>query len=94
MTDDQRQSGRTTRQMQEAPARATYVWVNERLEYPRALAKMLGRDDLRITGPTTVIRALNDSDRRRYVVVDHAAVLDGPAAMAVELFQEMRRRWL
>ena len=47
----ERQTGATTQQMQEAPPGAVFVWCNEHLHYPRALAKQLGRADLEIVGP-------------------------------------------
>jgi len=39
-------SGKTTRQMMEAPANATFVWPNSNLAIPRSLARFLGREDL------------------------------------------------
>lgn len=41
-----RQTGRTTREMQIAPKNAVYVWCNSRIDYPRALARAIGREDL------------------------------------------------
>lgn len=69
MTD--RGTGRTTLQMQTAPAGATFVWCNKDLSYPRALAERLGRTDLKFLTP----RALEmDAMRglRMPIVVDHA----------------------
>ena len=65
-----RQSGRTSEQMKAAPKGAVYVWVNSILGYPKALARSLGREDLRIVGPHMV-----ETLRGRVFVVDHAAVL-------------------
>jgi hypothetical protein len=45
-------SGLTTRAMQCAKRGAVYVWLNDRLEYPRELARRLGREDLVIVGPS------------------------------------------
>ena len=47
-----RASGRTTKQMEEAPHGAHFLWCNEFIEYPRSLAKKIGRDDLRIVSPS------------------------------------------
>lgn len=47
-----RGSGRTTRQMQEAPRNAIFVWCNNHTLYPQQLARQLGRTDLRIVGPS------------------------------------------
>lgn len=71
-----RQVGNTTRQMQDAPQKAVFVWVNDQLQYPRVLATRIGRADLEIVSPHWL------SDRRwlgRYftgIVLDHAAALD------------------
>jgi len=34
-----------------APKGAVYVWLNGRLDYPKALARKLGREDLKIVSP-------------------------------------------
>ena len=64
------QSGKTSEQMKAAPKGAVYVWVNSMLGYPKALARAVGREDLRIVGPHMV-----EVLRGREMVVDHAAVL-------------------
>lgn len=46
--DSNRQTGRTTKQMLEAPQNAVYVWCNDRTEYPHKLALTMGRGDLRV----------------------------------------------
>lgn len=44
------QSGRTTRQMQDAPQAAVYLWpLPGTIGYARALARHIGRNDLTIT---------------------------------------------
>jgi hypothetical protein len=48
MDNVQRRSGRTTKQMAEAPQFAIYVWCNEDLDYPVKIMRRLGRKDLRI----------------------------------------------
>lgn len=69
-----RRSGLTTRQMQEAPHGAVYVWVNSRLDYPVRHARALGRNDLEIV-------PLSWLDGHRWrgrditgLVIDHAVV--------------------
>lgn len=49
--DTKRGSGRTTADMQAAPRGSVYIWVNNHPEYPRDLARKLGREDLVIVGP-------------------------------------------
>ena len=41
-----RQTGRTTQQMLDAPVGAVFVWCNSALTYPKILAHGLQRDDL------------------------------------------------
>lgn len=71
----ERQSGTTTNQMKSAAQNALYVWCNQYLNYPKALARHLRREDLQIVPPCHLdipdaIRGL-----RRDVVIDHAAAL-------------------
>jgi hypothetical protein len=73
--DQDRGTGRTTRQMQTAPQDAAFVWHDGRLDYPRDLAKALGRPDLIILSPSDF-----DAGRQRGkvftgVVIDHWAKL-------------------
>ena len=69
-----RGSGRTSAQMTAAPLNSVFVWCNGRHGYPRALARHLGRPDIRIVSPSWV-----DSGRSlgcaHTIVVDHAAML-------------------
>ena len=69
-----RESGRTSQQIQAAPPQAVFVWCNGYHGYPRALARHLGRSDIRIVSPSWVGsgRSLGCADT---IVVDHAAVL-------------------
>lgn len=71
-----RQSGRTSKQMIEAPKDAVFIWCNTHLEYPKELAKKLKRTDLRIEDPSFL------HDRWRGlkmtgIVADHALDLTG-----------------
>ena len=61
---------KTSEQMKAAPKGAVYVWVNSNLIYPKALACVVGREDLRIVGPHMV-----EVLAHREMVVDHAAML-------------------
>lgn len=67
-----RGTGRTSKQMLEAPIGATFVWCNHHLEYPRLLATSLGRNDLRIIPPP---RDDNQLRGVASVVYDHAGDL-------------------
>lgn len=68
----QRGTGRTSRQMLEAPIGAAFLWVHDQLHYPRELARHLGRTDLRIVGPSWLQNGWRGL-RLPALVVDHAA---------------------
>jgi hypothetical protein len=68
-----RRIGNTTKQMTQAPPSAAFVWRNEHLNYPRDLAKYLGRDDLLIISPAYLGTLTNQAPRP--VVVDHSTKL-------------------
>jgi hypothetical protein len=52
VSDADRQTGRTSKQMKDAPDGATFVWcVSASLSYAKQLACYLGRTDLRIVSP-------------------------------------------
>lgn len=76
-----RQTGRTSEQLATAPPGALFIWCNGHLDYPRALALKLGRDDLRVLSPETPMSALRGV--ARWVVVDHAARLKPQLAYEV-----------
>lgn len=71
----ERQTGQTTRQMQEAPTGAVFVWCNGGLSYPRALAQTLGRTDLKIV-PAAWLEDDHWRGVKSAVVLDHATVLN------------------
>lgn len=66
-----RQLGKTTEQMRAAPENAIYVWCHECLRYPRALARLIQRTDLKIVGPSFFEVSWMGYDKP--VVLDHAA---------------------
>ena len=72
--DMDRGTGATTQQMQDAPKGAVFVWCNNRLEYPRALARKIGRDDLSIVSPYWLERGWA-GQKFTDLVVDHACSL-------------------
>jgi len=72
MSDSERQTGRTTEQMREAPRHAVYVWCNRHTDYPVELMRRLGRTDLVIVTPE---KFCFFSNHNTFIVVDHATVL-------------------
>lgn len=83
-----RGDGATTRQMLAAPIGSHYVWVNNRLEYPRCLALKLGREDLKIVSPDFF--RFDDWEGIRFaaIIVDHAADLGDEAFRNIEIARE------
>jgi hypothetical protein len=73
----ERGTGQTSSQMNECPKGAVYIWCNNHLEYPRALALHLGRIDLDIRGPASLAPAQRYFAGKRLsgVVLDHASRL-------------------
>lgn len=71
-----RGQGTTTKQMQDATKGAHYVWVNGHLDYPRALAQKIGRQDLVIVSPEffSGVRWMGFSFKG--IVLDHATDLN------------------
>jgi hypothetical protein len=70
-------SGRTTKQMREAPHGAVFVWCNGQLFYPRDLARHLGRADLEIVSPDSMREYHRFMGRKLSgLVIDHAAELN------------------
>lgn len=86
---EERGTGRTTRQLQSAPLGAIYVWCNERLDYPRVLAKAhwVNRPDLWIVGPSHLTeRAIS---RENTLVIDHATELTEKQKQALRKFERV-----
>ena len=79
-----RQTGRTTQQMKDAPVGAVYVWCNSQTGYPRQLAMAIGRDDLQVV-PFLWLDGRNVRGRTfKGVTVDHAAHCDADAYEALD----------
>jgi len=70
-----RGTGQTSAQMLAARPHAVYVWVNAYLDYPRALAKFLRREDLQIVGPTWFETYKWEGRWLTDIVLDHACWL-------------------
>jgi hypothetical protein len=68
----ERQVGRTSRQMLDAPIGAAFLWLRDELSYPRNLARHLGRTDLKIVGPSWLQHGWRGL-RLPALVLDHAA---------------------
>jgi hypothetical protein len=69
-----RGTGLTTAQMESAPVAAVFIWCNDRLDYPKRLARKIARRDLRIVGPSWLEQGWIG---RRFtgIVLDHALQL-------------------
>ena len=87
--NENRGTGLTTQQMNEAPPGAVFVWCNSNLYYPQTLARKLGRDDLTVR-PLSWLLPCNVMGRDfSGVVLDHAA---HPSTEACEAMNYARVR--
>lgn len=85
-----RGGGHTTKQILDAPEEAIYVWVNERIYYPKKIANKLGRNDLIIKGPSVLeygrLRGIN-----KPIILDHAVSLTSRQADGYAEYVKMKR---
>lgn len=72
--DPNRRRGRTTQQMILAPEGSIYIWCNKHLDYPKQLARDLGRPDLRIVSPNWVSTDRWVGMEYPALIVDHAII--------------------
>lgn len=70
-----RQGGRTTKQIQDAPAGAVFVWCKEHIIYAKNIARDIGRKDLEIVPPSWLEHDHWRGRNLTGLVVDHAAHL-------------------
>lgn len=92
-----RGSGRTSKQMKDAPEGAAYVWPNGDLTYPIQLAKSLGREDLGIVQPAWLTRTGLLEVERKYrgldIVLDHACRLTPEQRRTFEINERKRMKY-
>lgn len=85
ITDDEpRQSGRTTKQLENAKPDAVFIWPTYALYYPEKLAKDLGRTDITIISVGRAFSNCMEYFRGRRcseIVVDHAIRISADAAV-------------
>ena len=74
ITDEDRQTGKTAKQLASAPPSAVFIWVSADLGYPKRLAAKIGRSDIKIESPDWLDYRFR-GQRPSAVVVDHAARL-------------------
>ena len=71
-----RGNGATTRQIENAPHGAVFVWCNGDLSYPKHIAHKLGRGDLEIVSPLWLESPQRWAGRiLKGVVIDHACLM-------------------
>lgn len=83
-SDPLQDTGRTTQQMKEAPRGALFIWCGNQTHYPRALARHLGREDLKIVTLDYLTHGGAESRPWPGVVLDHAAQLSFRASYTLE----------
>ena len=72
-SDSDRQTGRTTLQICNAPKGAIYVWPHKiSLGYPKAIARQVGRNDLEIIAAEQLHAGRIRSRSNVHIVIDHA----------------------
>ena len=71
---EERGTGKTTKQMKEAPERSIYVWPNQDRGYAKGLAQTLGRGDLHIKSMYEISRGTHALRGINSVVLDHAVM--------------------
>lgn len=90
----QRGTGRTTKQIKEAPQGAYFVWCNNVLWYPRQLAAKLGREDLNVVGKSWIMGERYYGVDPERIVLDHYIVestLGGSEKKAYDYFRNYVR---
>lgn len=85
-----RGTGRTTNQILYAPLNSVFVWCNERIDYPKDLARKLGRNDLKIVG-TSIL----DHEGQRLRGITNDVILDHATELNDEQYFAYRRHvWI
>lgn len=72
-----RRTRRTTKQLECAPKGAVFLWCNADTEYPKRLARRIGREDINIQGKHVLGNCAEWFRGRRItgLVIDHAVQL-------------------
>lgn len=91
MMEKDRGTGRTTKQMKEAPKGAVYVWCNKEVWYPQRLAEKLGRKDLQIEPRSWLTSERWRGLNLKGLVLDHA-VREQWTSREVVAWQQARAR--
>lgn len=75
MSSSKRGTGKTTKQLKEAPLYSVFIWCNNNLHYPIALARSLKRIDIKIVAPNWIESDEWHGIKLSGVIIDHAAEL-------------------
>jgi hypothetical protein len=74
--DEERGTGRTTKQLEQAPLGALFIWSNPHIEYPTRIARSLNRLDITIIGSNILERPEQLSGLMfTALVLDHGLML-------------------
>ena len=84
-----RKMGKTTRQIENAPPNAIYIWVNADVNLPKRIAKRLGRNDIRFVSPSWIEHGIRGLGKP--VVVDHATRLTHKEWEYVKICNDMAK---
>jgi hypothetical protein len=75
-------SGKTVGQIRSAPIGAVFIWCNGNLVYPRNLARMADRQDLKFVPPSWLDTGGWRGQHLSGIVVDHALELNMVASIS------------
>lgn len=75
MIKENRGTGRTTKLLENAPEGAVFIWCNWHLDYPKGLAKKIGRKDIKIVSPDWLTPCNYMGITFTGVILDHATKL-------------------
>lgn len=75
-------SGKTTQQLLQAPQRCYFVWCASNTYYPKKLAQLLGRNDIKVVSPDFLRNFVSIGAP---IVIDHALVVDEYVRHRIEL---------
>jgi len=73
--------------MEAAPKNALFIWCNKHTEYPKQLARKLGREDLRIFSPGFLAEGRWRGMTFTGIVTDHAFIPSHEQYGALKIMQ-------
>ena len=91
MNNNDRGTGRTTKQMESAEKGAVFVWCNSDIEYPISIAKKIGRDDLKIVRLSWLDGYIWRGTELSGLIIDHDCRLSDNQINAISMIKPLIR---